>query len=163
MMFSIQSPTQHQHPTSCCHFEDWFVVRDMAAPVKPSLPSTTNMKSTTVTSPLIVNAVAAKTVVSPASVLQMLQGLILLSAIPIAMALGSKAVRNSPYLFRIIWVAAYLSNLVTVSIPGRFDGQVSSSSGKVEFPWKTVFAPAGWAFAIWGDRKSTRLNSSHRR
>lgn len=108
------------------------------------------MKSTSVSSPLLVNAAAAKMVVSPASALQILQGLILLSAIPIAMASGNKAVRNSPYLFRIIWVAAFISNLVTVSIPGRFDGQVSSSSGKVEFPWKTVFAPAGWAFAIWG-------------
>lgn len=106
-----------------------------------------------VTSPLIVGAAAAKTVasaVSSTSNLQILQGLILLSAVPIAIAFSNKAVRNSPYIFRIVWVAAFLANLVTVSIPGRFDGQVSASNGKLEFPWKTVFAPAGWAFAIWG-------------
>ena len=70
---------------------------------------------------------------------------------------------------RVLWVAAFLLNLVTVSQPGRFDGNAAAAStastkgGKPAralktdipkyqggIPWTPVFAPAGWAFAIWG-------------
>jgi hypothetical protein len=60
---------------------------------------------------------------------------------------------------RVVWVVAFLTNLVTVSLPGRFDGlqveaQKQKQQGRNNFkggiPWTPVFAPAGWAFAIWG-------------
>lgn len=68
---------------------------------------------------------------------------------------------------RACWVGAFLANLLTVSLPGRFDGQAAAAekaakgdsgrSGsnraptyKGGIPWTPVFAPAGWAFAIWG-------------
>jgi len=60
---------------------------------------------------------------------------------------------------RIVWVVAFLINMLTVSLPGRFDGlqveaQKSKQQGRNNFkggiPWTPVFAPAGWAFAIWG-------------
>ena len=106
-----------------------------------------------VNSPLLVSAAAAQTTAvapSTSNVLPILQALILLSAVPVAISFANKSVKNSPYLFRVIWVVAYLVNLITVSIPGRFDGKVAAGNGKVDFPWRTVFAPAGWAFAIWG-------------
>lgn len=68
---------------------------------------------------------------------------------------------------RVLWVFSFLLNLVTVSQPGRFDGNAAAAStaksGKQPaarkkdvpqyqggIPWTPVFAPAGWAFAIWG-------------
>jgi len=52
-----------------------------------------------------------------------------------------------------LFVVAFVLNLVTVSVPGRFDSMavVDKKTGKVTaYPWETLFAPAGWAFAIWG-------------
>jgi hypothetical protein len=47
----------------------------------------------------------------------------------------------------ISWIAAYIVNCVFVSLPGRFDNsQVTPEGG----PWTSLFAPAPWAFAIWG-------------
>lgn len=66
---------------------------------------------------------------------------------------------------RVAWVAGFLLNLVTVSLPGRFDGisadeaqrkkRDAASTGEmkqieVTMPWITLFEPAPWAFAIWG-------------
>jgi len=61
---------------------------------------------------------------------------------------------------RIMWVAAFFINLATVSIPGRFDGLAVEAKNRGDsspgyqyrggIPWTPVFAPAGWAFAIWG-------------
>jgi len=53
---------------------------------------------------------------------------------------------------RLLFVASFLLNVVLVSIPGRFDGQTQrvDKDGKPLVPWTTVFAPAPWAFAIWG-------------
>jgi hypothetical protein len=42
------------------------------------------------------------------------------------------------------WAVAYLVNVLAVRVPGRFDGLPSP------IPWKTVFAPSSWAFAVWG-------------
>ena len=57
-------------------------------------------------------------------------------------------------MYRILWVVAFGLNLYTVSLPGRFDSEAArsskTSSSSSAFPWQTVFAPAGWAFAIWG-------------
>jgi hypothetical protein len=53
---------------------------------------------------------------------------------------------------RIVWVLAFTLNLITVSLPGRFDSETSrqSRSGVEGGPWTSLFAPAPWAFAIWG-------------
>ena len=61
---------------------------------------------------------------------------------------------------RFLWVAAFIINLGTVSIPGRFDGLAVEAKNRGDtspgyqyrggIPWTPVFAPAGWAFAIWG-------------
>ena len=66
---------------------------------------------------------------------------------------------------RIIWTLAFLLNLVTVSLPGRFDTISADEAQKkrleavskddvkqieVTMPWKTLFEPSPWAFAIWG-------------
>lgn len=48
-----------------------------------------------------------------------------------------------------LWsVAAFGINVVAVSLPGRFDGD-SEAVANMAFPWDTLFAPAGYAFAIW--------------
>jgi hypothetical protein len=74
--------------------------------------------------------------------------IILLDALmPIAVHFFNKRVVASTYLFRHIWGLSFLLNLISVSIPGRFDGQVKGPS---EFRWNTLFAPAGWTFSIWG-------------
>jgi hypothetical protein len=75
----------------------------------------------------------------------------------IGLAFANKYIKSSNWAYRAVWVVAFLVNLVTVSIPGRFDGQVAAGNGKVDFPWRTVFAPAGWAFAIWGVIYSSEL------
>lgn len=66
---------------------------------------------------------------------------------------------------RTIWTSAFALNLITVSLPGRFDSisaqeaqmkklkAVSSEDAKkieVTMPWTTFFEPSPWAFAIWG-------------
>eukprot|EP01036_Dinobryon_divergens_P028665 gene28665-37647_t len=66
---------------------------------------------------------------------------------------------------RIIWTSAFALNLVTVSLPGRFDSisaeeaqkkklnAISEDDAKqieVTMPWTTFFEPSPWAFAIWG-------------
>lgn len=60
------------------------------------------------------------------------------------------------WLYKLVWAGAFLLNLVTVSLPGRFDGEASRESKlengvEVTTPvWYTLFEPSGWAFAIWG-------------
>lgn len=47
----------------------------------------------------------------------------------------------------LVWLAAFALNCIFVSLPGRFDNsQVTPEGG----PWQSLFAPAPWAFAIWG-------------
>lgn len=50
------------------------------------------------------------------------------------------------------WQRAYglavLINVISVSIDGRFDSDADPTT--MSFPWPTLFAPAGFAFAIWG-------------
>lgn len=69
-------------------------------------------------------------------------------AVPAIAQLVSKTIAGSSWTHRIVWSAAFALNLITVSIPGRFDSQMKD--GKVGPPWVTLFEPAGWAFAIWG-------------
>jgi len=51
--------------------------------------------------------------------------------------------------WRLASAAAFALNVAVVSIPGRFDGDAAAAESML-FPWDTLFAPAGWAFAIWG-------------
>mmetsp|Transcript_1117 Transcript_1117/g.1819 ORF Transcript_1117/g.1819 Transcript_1117/m.1819 type:complete len:328 (+) Transcript_1117:145-1128(+) len=62
----------------------------------------------------------------------------------------NKATRSNALLYRVAWVGAFIINLITVSIPGRFDGQTTSDNTRADIPWKSLFEPSGWAFAIWG-------------
>jgi len=52
-----------------------------------------------------------------------------------------------PWSYKVAWVIAFLCNIITVSVPGRFDGVADADTN---IGWETVFAPAGYAFAIWG-------------
>jgi hypothetical protein len=48
--------------------------------------------------------------------------------------------------YRILWVAAYILNFITVQIPGRFDS-VATGEPNFKFPhWETHFSPSGLAF-----------------
>lgn len=69
-------------------------------------------------------------------------------AIPGITHLTSKHLISHPFGHRAIWVAAFFINLLTLNIPGRFDGM--RTEGKIGPPWRTLFEPASWAFAIWG-------------
>lgn len=111
--------------------------------------------SPSVNTPLIVTpGVSQTTAINGASsagtAFLVFQAIIALGAVPIIFSLLEKQIQKSPIFYRIVWFGAFIVNLITVSIPGRFDGAVSESNGKTEFPWTTVFAPAPWAFAIWG-------------
>jgi hypothetical protein len=52
-------------------------------------------------------------------------------------------------IYRIFWAGAFVVNLITVSLPGRFDSN-SSVQTKGVATFQPVFAPAPFAFAIWG-------------
>lgn len=79
--------------------------------------------------------------------------------VPFLSYLLKRSVSNNGIMTRLLWNIAFAINVYTVSIPGRFDGQTSGvvdkKTGKTTVSndfkaWETVFAPAGYAFAIWG-------------
>ena len=80
--------------------------------------------------------------------------LILSAALPLLVALlNKKYTSQNKFLYRILWVSSFALNLFTVQMPGRFDSQAAEAmkeNNLDKFPWRTVFAPSGWAFAIWG-------------
>ena len=47
---------------------------------------------------------------------------------------------------RVAYIFAMVVNLVTVSVPGRFDSDIEP--GNMSFPWPTVFSPAGFALCV---------------
>lgn len=74
-------------------------------------------------------------------------------SIPLALFGVNPSIQPPGMQCRVFWVGAFLVNLLTLSIPGRFDSDVANDGAKDpinNFPWKTLFAPASWAFAIWG-------------
>lgn len=82
-----------------------------------------------------------------------LVGLAALLSIPMLLSFSSSKIQSSSWLYRFVFVAAFVANCVTVMIPGRFDGMatIDKKTGRItSYPWETLFAPAGWAFAIWG-------------
>ena len=48
----------------------------------------------------------------------------------------------------LLWPACFAINVIVQILPGRFDSKVRGS--KPVIPWKTIFAPSGYAFSIWG-------------
>jgi hypothetical protein len=73
--------------------------------------------------------------------------IILAVAIPFIANFVSKYGQNHPFAHRIIWAVAFIVNLITVNLPGRFDSL--KKDGRVTPPWNTFFEPSGWAFSIW--------------
>lgn len=74
--------------------------------------------------------------------------ILMVAAVSIALISYSHSVRESPVLFRILWVLAYMINFITVSIPGRLD-RVLVDGNHIK-PWTSLFEASPWAFAIWG-------------
>lgn len=70
------------------------------------------------------------------------------AAVSIAMICYSSNVRESLWLFRILWLLAFAINIITVSIPGRLD-RVLVDGNHIK-PWSSLFELSTWAFAIWG-------------
>ena len=58
---------------------------------------------------------------------------------------------NSPWAtLRIVNLISYGINFVSVQRPGRMDGQAAEDGELSPRSGKTLVAPSGWAFAIWG-------------
>lgn len=74
--------------------------------------------------------------------------ILLIAAISIGLVSYSNSVRESPWLFRILWALAYAINIIAVSIPGRLD-RVLVGEQHIK-PWQSLFEAATWAFALWG-------------
>ena len=80
-------------------------------------------------------------------------GVAALLFIPFILQLVNGKIQKSAWAYRALFVVTFVLNVVSVSVPGRFDSMavVDKKTGKVvAYPWETLFAPAGWAFAIWG-------------
>ena len=83
----------------------------------------------------------AATLTAPYLLYKLQQYMLLKSSIPFI----------ARYANNILFVAAFLINLFTVQLPGRFDSNASmESKNKTILNFAPIFAPAGWAFAIWG-------------
>jgi hypothetical protein len=85
---------------------------------------------------------------APIPVIKVALVLIAMAAIPIGLSVSRKTFDYNPLAYKVAWALAFSINLITVSLPGRFDSQAQEN--KQGFPWVTLFEPAGWAFAIWG-------------
>lgn len=62
------------------------------------------------------------------------------------------AISHCPWpTIRVLNLLAYTLNFISVSRPGRMDGQSTADDGVLSpRNGRTLVAPAGWAFAIWG-------------
>lgn len=77
--------------------------------------------------------------------------------IPLLMTkLKARITDSDSWVYRGSWLGAFVMNLITVSIPGRFDSEstrekrAATKKGTTILEFSPIFAPAGWAFAIWG-------------
>ena len=70
------------------------------------------------------------------------------AAIPILLTQFGSKISAGDLNYRLAWLGVFILNIICVSIPGRFDGQMVD--GKISVVWRSAFAPSGWAFAIWG-------------
>mmetsp|Transcript_2762 Transcript_2762/g.4170 ORF Transcript_2762/g.4170 Transcript_2762/m.4170 type:complete len:335 (-) Transcript_2762:122-1126(-) len=78
--------------------------------------------------------------------------LVLVSGMGLGAALPAieKLVSASPWeVIRIANLLSYALNYISVSRPGRLDGQASEGGELAPISGRTLVAPAGWAFAIW--------------
>lgn len=71
-----------------------------------------------------------------------------LAALSVALVSVSNSVQESPRLFRVLWILAFMINVITVSMPGRLD-RVLVEGSHVK-PWSSLFEASTWAFSIWG-------------
>lgn len=110
--------------------------------------------STVLQSALIPAVTKMNDSISNASLLFKLKFLVLtiaIASIPSIITLSQKHMNITSWFYKFLWVVPFIINVITVSMPGRFDGsQIIDENGKVNFPWRTLFEPSGWAFAIWG-------------
>lgn len=61
------------------------------------------------------------------------------------------AITKSPWkTVRIVNLLSYTINIIAVSRPGRMDGEAAGEGQLSPINGRTLVAPAGWAFAIWG-------------
>lgn len=72
--------------------------------------------------------------------------LAIIPAIPALLLYTKKDLQSSPWMYRALWVGAFLVNIAAVSVPGRFDSIKKWEGG---IPWETSFEAAAWAFSIW--------------
>eukprot|EP01032_Pedospumella_encystans_P023679 gene23679-26795_t len=70
--------------------------------------------------------------------------LVLIPAIPALLLHYRKNIAQIPSLYRVLWVASFLINMLAGSVPGRLE----SLQGGV--PWESFFQPSAWAFSLWG-------------
>lgn len=72
--------------------------------------------------------------------------MLVMVAIPYVTKYSDQWASKDPNMYKILWVAAFVANIVSVALPGRFDAKAAKGEG---FPWSSMFEPAPWAFAIW--------------
>lgn len=83
--------------------------------------------------------------------------LALMPAIPALLIYSRKTMSNTPGLYRLLWVTAFLFNIAAVRIPGRFDSLQKWEGG---ITWESFFEPSTWAFSIWALIFSTEFVAS---
>ena len=71
-------------------------------------------------------------------------------SIPVLMLYTNSTLMKHPWAYRLLWGISFLTNLLTVQLPGRLDGEIANDGkNKAPLRFDTLFAPAGYAFAIW--------------
>ena len=71
-------------------------------------------------------------------------------SIPVLMLYTNSTLLKHPWAYRLLWGISFLTNLLTVQLPGRLDGEIANDGkNKAPLRFDTLFAPAGYAFAIW--------------
>jgi len=70
-----------------------------------------------------------------------------ISFLSIFLVAVSNSVRESPYLFRALWLLAFAINVAAVCIPGRMD-RIYHEGNHIK-PWHTLFEAATWCFSLW--------------
>lgn len=86
-------------------------------------------------------------------------GLLLISipAIPALLLYFKNKITVSPWMYRALWVGAFLINMIAISFPGRFDSVQKWEGG---IPWESSFEPSTWAFSIWAVIYASELVST---
>lgn len=112
--------------------------------------------ATTATKPLIT---AAQSFQDASLVPRIKVGLLLaiIPAVPALLLHYKKDLRLSAWIYRALWVGAFLVNMIASSVPGRFDALQKWEGG---IPWESSFEPATWAFSIWAIIYASELVST---